>query len=183
MQSINKRILYIDDNKDSREMITALLSFWSYEVVQAGTFAEAMEKVSSDGFDLCLLDNWLPDGSGIELCRQIRSIKPHMPIVFYSGVAGESDKEAAFRAGAQAYLVKPTGIEVIEQTINGLLDGNGAKRDGQPGEVKAAGQPWVEISRRRIERSRQLAKEARERLRVSDTKIEQTLSKQSQGKR
>ena len=193
MQSINSRILYIDDDKDSCEMMTLLLGTQGYDVVHAHTSAEAMQKAKSDGFELCLLDNWLPDGSGIELCSQLRSLKPQTPIVFYSAAARESDKEAALRAGAQAYLVKPTGIETLGQTISSLLGRDGVKRAAplapalssqvSVDALKQVGRDCVESSRRRLDRSRHLANETMERIERSDLKIALTLSKQDRGKR
>lgn len=184
MLSTKKRILCVDDDDDSCEMITALLGTLGYEVIQAQDVANAVVKARSDGLDLCLIDNWLPDGTGIDLCRQIRSFNPHIPIVFYSGAARDSDKEAAMSAGAQAYLVKPMGLDVIEQTLSKLLDGaNGADRhssDGQdltPDILKEVRRQWSERSKTRIERSRELAKEARERIDRSALKIEETLSR------
>ena len=193
MDRIKKRILYVDDDEDSCDLMNTLLGMLGYEVIQAQVIAQAVAKASSDGLDLCLVDNWLPDGSGIDLCRQIRSFNPHIPIVFYSGVACDSDKEAAIRAGAQAYLVKPTGMDVIEETISRRL-GNTDGRDGKPSQlpanghklipeiIKEAERQWTESSKSRIERSRELAKAARERINRSALKIEQTLSRYDQKK-
>ena len=129
MDRIKKRILYVDDDEDSCEMIAALLGASGYEVIHAQDVVHAVAKAKGDGLDLCLVDNWLPDGSGIDLCRQIRSFNSQIPIVFYSGVAQDSDIEAAIKAGAQAYLVKPSGLDVIEETLARLLGGG----DGDAG--------------------------------------------------
>ena len=69
--------------------------------------AEALELIARGRFDLYLLDNWLPGGSGVELCREIRRSDPSTPIVFYSGAGLDFEREEALAAGAQAYLVKP----------------------------------------------------------------------------
>jgi two-component system, LytTR family, response regulator AlgR len=63
------------------------------------------------------MDNWLPDGSGIGLCRAIREFDPHTPILFYSAAAYERDIQEALRSGAQAYLVKPVKPEDLEQAV------------------------------------------------------------------
>ncbi len=54
-----------------------------------------------------LLDSRFPEGSGLDLCRQLHEFNPQIPIVFYSGNAYEADKAKGFAAGADAYLVKP----------------------------------------------------------------------------
>jgi two-component system, NarL family, response regulator DevR len=63
------------------------------------------------------LDNWLPDGSGVELCRVIRAFDPNIPILFYSAVAYDRDIKEALLSGAQAYLVKPVSLDDLEQEV------------------------------------------------------------------
>lgn len=196
MNLIAKHILCVDDDKDCCEMMTALLGLSGCEVASVQNSADAVEMARSDSFDLILLDSWLTDGSGVELCRRIRSFLPHTPVVFYSGAAHESDKQQAMDAGAQAYLVKPTDIEVIEQTILGLLgDGDRVKRDGArlatiprklktestspANRVRRRGRRHAVLSRERIELSRKLLKESRERIDVSALLIKQIESKLS----
>src|SRR5205823_2884129 len=93
-----------------------------YQVVITSTLADGLSLAKGVSFDLYLLDNWLPDGSGIELCRRIRVFDGSTPIVFYSGAAFQSDYNQAMDAGAQEYLVKPSGFEEIVGTISLLLD-------------------------------------------------------------
>jgi DNA-binding response OmpR family regulator len=148
-----------------------------------------LAKAESDGFDLYLLDNWISGDSGIELCRQLRSLRPGIPIVFYSGVDQESDKAAAMRAGAQAYLVKPTGIDTIRGVISWLLgDGDGAGaadssvRMGadyiEPGVLKRVVWGATEQSRIRIERSSKRVTETRELITRTNSKLGLPPSKQ-----
>ena len=68
-------------------------------------------------FDLYILDNLLPDGSGVDLCRRIRGFDPHTPILFYSACAYPRDLQAAFSAGAQEYLVKPVSFDNLTQAV------------------------------------------------------------------
>jgi two-component system, NarL family, response regulator DevR len=63
------------------------------------------------------LDNWLPDGTGVELCRLIREFDPHNPILFYSAAGYARDIEDALSAGAQAYLVKPVSLDELKQAV------------------------------------------------------------------
>jgi DNA-binding response OmpR family regulator len=92
-----------------------------YNVIPASSFGDAWRSITSEQFDLYLLDHWLPGGSGLELCRQIRAFDQHTPIVFFTGAARESERQAALAAGAQAYLVKPGDVALLVATIERLL--------------------------------------------------------------
>jgi DNA-binding response OmpR family regulator len=74
---------------------------------------EVLSAVERHSFDLYFLDNWLAGASGVELCRKLREVDPHTPILIYSGAAQDSDKKAAFEAGAQGYLVKPSAPDAL----------------------------------------------------------------------
>ena len=75
----------------------------------------------AEQFDLYLLDTRFPEGSGLDLCKQLREFSPQTPIVFYSGNAGEPDKAKGLAAGADAYLVKPDS-DTVAATIFRLLN-------------------------------------------------------------
>jgi DNA-binding response OmpR family regulator len=101
------RILCVDDDEDARQMLTTLLKFSRIETESVGTAAQALSLIQAERFDLYLLDAWLPDLDGFELCRRIRAIDPHTPILFYSGAAYDADKKRGIEAGADAYITKP----------------------------------------------------------------------------
>src|SRR5918996_970214 len=100
------RVLYIEDHEDTRELVTLVLEQRCFEVVTGSTIESGIALAASQQFDLYLLDSWLPDGSGLDLCRQIREFDKATPIVFYSAAAYEIDREKAIKSGAQAYLTK-----------------------------------------------------------------------------
>jgi len=110
-----KRILLVEDHEDAREI--AALSLEGYTLICARDFGEGLRLARRGYFDLYILDNWLPDGSGIDLCRIIREFDPHTPILFYSACAYPRDLQAAFSAGAQAYLAKPVSFDDIAQAV------------------------------------------------------------------
>ena len=87
MHSPRKRILCVEDDEDSSGLMTTLFELLNYQVVIASTSAEALRLSQSERFDLYLLDSWLPDGTGIQLCEQIRSLDPVTPILFLSADA------------------------------------------------------------------------------------------------
>ena len=100
-----KRILLVEDEEDEREL--AALTLAEYTLICARDFHKGLRLAQQRYFDLYISDNWLPDLSGVELCRLIRKFDPHTPILFYSAAAYARDIGEALRAGAQAYLVKP----------------------------------------------------------------------------
>ena len=101
------RVLYVDDDDDSREMLSMLLELRSIETKAVGTAGEALSSIQAEHFDLYLLDGWLPDLDGFELCRRIRSHDSHTPILFFSGAGRDADKKLGQQAGANAYVIKP----------------------------------------------------------------------------
>jgi CheY-like chemotaxis protein len=114
-----KRILCVEDDKDTCELLGIL--FAEYEVVFASSTAEAFSLLESGHFDLYVLDNWLPDGSGIEVCRKIHELKPHVPIIFTSAVGQKSEIKKALAAGAREYLVKPYEPETLQKVVKELI--------------------------------------------------------------
>jgi len=121
MQTVKRRILCIEENEDSCQIVTLWLNRAGYEVELARTAAEALNKTLMGGFDLLLLDNYLPDGSGLELCKQIREFNNHTPICFYTTDAFPKQIDAAMMAGANGYLIKPVYPDDIERMVEQLL--------------------------------------------------------------
>src|SRR5687767_4773586 len=95
------RVLYIDDDPDSIEMIRVLLGFSRIELDSAATAGEALELSRTGRFDLYLLDSGLPDGNGLDLCRTLREADPETPVLFYSGYAHPAEIQKGIAAGAQ----------------------------------------------------------------------------------
>ncbi len=107
MQNTKVRILFADDNEDIRFMIKTLLGASNCEVVTADCASGALALARGADFDVYLLDNKLPDGTGSELCERLREFDPVTPVVFFSGDAYESDRQSALSSGAQEYVEKP----------------------------------------------------------------------------
>ena len=116
------RILYIEDHEDTRELVTLLLAQKSYEVTTGSTIESGVALAGSGQFDLYLLDSWLPDGSGLDLCQRIRQFDQKTPIIFYSAAAYAADHDMAMKCGAQAYLVKPSPISELCDLVKRLIE-------------------------------------------------------------
>ena len=119
-------ILYIEDDEDTRELVTYLLALSNYKVVPAENYDDALLLAQANQFDLYLIDNWVSGGSGIDLCKKLRELNPWTPILFYSGAAQERDKQQAFAAGAQGYLVKPVDNDELIEEVSRII--SAAKR-------------------------------------------------------
>jgi len=116
------RILYIEDHEDTRELVTLLLGQKSYEVITGSTIESGVALAGSEDFDLYLLDSWLPDGSGLDLCQKIRQFDKTTPILFYSAAAYAADHDLALKCGAQAYLVKPSPVSELCDLVKQLIE-------------------------------------------------------------
>ncbi|HET9419073.1 MAG TPA: response regulator [Chthoniobacterales bacterium] len=116
------RILHVDDDPDIRLLIAGSLQDFGYVVVTAGTVAEALQLAREMHFNLCILDVRLPDGTGIELCQQLRQLQPNTPVLYYSAYASDSEQKEALSVCGDAYLKKPVLAEELEQTITRLLN-------------------------------------------------------------
>jgi DNA-binding response OmpR family regulator len=122
MQLNKRRVLYVEDHEDTRELITIVLRQRNFEVSNARTVDGGVKLASEERFDLYLLDSWLPDGSGLDLCRRIRNFDLVTPILFYSAAAYQEDKSMALSAGAQAYLIKPSQTSELCDLVSSLID-------------------------------------------------------------
>ena len=132
MQLSKPRILYIEDHEDTRDMVALVLQQQNYEVITAGTMATGVGLATKEHFDLYLLDSRLPDGSGMDLCRELRSFDQRTPILFYSAAAYEVDKKSAMDCGAQGYLTKPSANGDLCHMVETLIsDAAGIGSAGQ----------------------------------------------------
>jgi DNA-binding response OmpR family regulator len=113
MSGLRGRILCIEDDDDTCEMLTLVFAQAGYDFASAPSLYDGLEMARQGGFDLIMLDSYLPDGAGIELCRAIREFDELTPILFYTGEAHGSQVEEAIRAGAQGYMVKPVEIDEL----------------------------------------------------------------------
>jgi len=121
MKSSAGHILYVEDDEDTRELVTYVLANSRYTVVAAANGDEALKLARTNNFDLYVIDNWMSGVSGIDLCRKLREFDSRTPILFYSGAAFERDKQDAFAAGAQGYLVKPAGPDELIAEVNRII--------------------------------------------------------------
>ena len=111
------KVLCVEDHDDSREILNTYLGWNGFEVRAAADATSALALAKSEPFDVFVLDNMLPDSSGIELCKDIRSFDAQTPIIFYSALGAIKDQAEGMAAGAQAYLTKPQDLDKLADLI------------------------------------------------------------------
>jgi DNA-binding response OmpR family regulator len=116
------RVLCVEDDADTRDMLRAKLGLSDFEVVVAPDMEAALRLMESERFGLYVLDGELRGIKGPSLCEQIRASDARTPILIFSGHAYASDIEAGMLAGANAYLVKPDSSELIPTMRRLLLE-------------------------------------------------------------
>ena len=159
-----RRILLVEDDEDTRDIAAVTLA--EHKLFCARDFSEGLRLAHMRYFDLYILDNWLPDGDGVELCRNIREFDPHTPILFNSAAAYARDIREAIRAGAQSYLVKPTFPDELKQAVAQLIS---AARENAF-EARRAERAAVreELAIRQMEIAERLEKAKQKRLRAEE---------------
>ena len=123
MKSPSPRILIIDDDCDSSEVMQLMLQYSDdgYETTCVSTPEEGLRLAAARRFDLYLLDYRLVGIDGVEVCRILRQTDMETPIMFFTGEAHESVRQEAMRAGADAYLIKPDGLKQLTGIVKRLL--------------------------------------------------------------
>lgn len=120
-----KRILLVDDEKDSVETLTFRLEANNYEVVSAYDGQEGLDKARREKPNLIILDLMLPHMDGYKVCGLLKSDARYskIPIILFTARAQESDKKMGEEVGADAYITKPFEPKVLLGKIEELLGG------------------------------------------------------------
>jgi DNA-binding response OmpR family regulator len=113
-------ILYVEDDRDNRDLLQFMFENAGYQLKTCATGEEALQVARRNGIAAYILDNWLGDMSGVQLCQEIRTFDRKTPIVFFSGVSYSKDRKEGLTAGAQSYLVKPDDLDKIIETVEQL---------------------------------------------------------------
>ncbi len=117
-----KKILLVDDEDDLREALSEqLVMTEDFDVFEAGTGHDAMDKVRAGLFDLIILDVGLPDTDGRELCRRMRKQGVKCPILMLTGHDTDADTILGLDAGANDYVPKPFKFPVLLARIRAQL--------------------------------------------------------------
>ena len=129
-------IMVVEDDDATREFLADNLEADSYRVVTAASGQQAFNLLEVKDCDLMLLDVMLPDASGFELCRRLRSadgiaqrIDPDLPVIMLSGRTSETDRVRGFARGADDYVPKPFHYPELAARIDTVLRRSRGRRE------------------------------------------------------
>jgi putative two-component system response regulator len=124
------RALVIDDDATVREVIGEMLAFGGYEVVTAGTAADALELFLDEAIELVVSDIVMPDLSGFELLEAMRLHRPNLPIVLVTGANTRDNLTEAITRGADGLVAKPFSQRELQEAVDKALERAGrSERD------------------------------------------------------
>jgi two-component system, OmpR family, KDP operon response regulator KdpE len=121
METESPTVLLIEDHEDTRRMLALLFEEWGYEAAIAPTATEGLKHLLERHFNLIVLDNWLPDLDGVELCRQVRAVDRQTPIIFYSASGMGSEDREALDSGANAFVSKSGSLGELREAMAAQL--------------------------------------------------------------
>lgn len=124
----SSRVLVCDDEPQILRALKVVLRDAGFEVTAAATAQEALDAASVRPPDAAIIDLVLPDGDGVEICKQLRSWS-EMPIIVLSAVDDEEQKVRALEAGADDYVTKPFGPRELVARLSAALRRAGASAD------------------------------------------------------
>ena len=140
---MSQKILIIEDEPDIRKTLEYNISREGYEVISASSLSEAKQNLDSSSFSLLLLDLMLPDGSGLDLFRELKQdkSKSSMPVIILTAKDDEVDKVVGFELGADDYVTKPFSVRELILRVKAVLKRGVSKSDNvevqrQFGELK-----------------------------------------------
>jgi two-component system, OmpR family, KDP operon response regulator KdpE len=151
MTDAGAHVLVVDDEPQILRGLKVILRSAGFQVAQAATKREALDAVAVRPPDVMILDLVLPDGSGVEVCEEVRRWST-MPIIVLSALGDEREKVRALDAGADDYVTKPFGTDELTARIRAVLrrrdtgDGDG----GEP--VIHVGPVAIDLAARRVTR-------------------------------
>ena len=116
-----KKILIIEDDMDLREGLHFSFAGDGYDVVDSGTKKEGLREIKKGGYDIVLLDCNLPDGTGFELCKEVRQFS-RIPIIMLTARDTEIDEIKALDLGVDDYLSKPFSLGVLKARMRRIIN-------------------------------------------------------------
>lgn len=140
MQKVNKRLLIVDDDSEIRELLTFDIAQSGYIVDSASDGASGLQKALENNYDLILLDVMMPKMNGYDVCKNIRLVKPNVPILLLTAKGAIEDKTQGFNCGADDYLIKPFDIQEVLLRIRALLRRGETNQNQNTKEILRAGE-------------------------------------------
>lgn len=114
------KLLIIEDDTDLREGLSFSFSGDGYDITEVGSKREGLREIEKGLYDIILLDCNLPDGTGFELCKEVRSYS-NVPIIMLTARDTELDEIQALELGVNDYLSKPFSLGVLKARMKRIL--------------------------------------------------------------
>jgi two-component system KDP operon response regulator KdpE len=143
-----RRVLVCDDEQHIVRAVKVVLRQAGFDSLVAGGVQEALDQAALHHPDAAILDLLLPDGSGVDVCRDLRTWSD-MPIIVLSAVGEEEEKVRALEAGADDYVVKPFSPRELVARLNAVLRRSASEADEA---VIAAGGLEVDLAAHEVRR-------------------------------
>lgn len=115
------RILIVEDEPAMVAGLRDNFEYEGYEVISAGDGAEGLERALADDPDLVVLDVMMPRMSGLDVCKQLKTKKPALPIIMLTARGQEVDKVVGLELGADDYVTKPFSIRELMARVKAVL--------------------------------------------------------------
>ncbi|ADB53861.1 response regulator transcription factor [Conexibacter woesei] len=144
-------ILVVDDESDLREMLTRSFTREGHRVQSVADGRAAIERASSESFDVVLLDVALGSGpNGYEVCRTLRARRNVVPIIMLTALDSEADAVLGLEAGADDYVTKPFGLAELRSRIRAVLRRAGPRPMGASDDLVEVGPIALDRARREV---------------------------------
>lgn len=117
----NATVLVVEDDQDIAALLIQSLKQAGLEVVHSSSIAQALQYVRQQAFTLVILDLSLPDGDGLDLCRQLKQTDPEQAILMVSARHAEIDRVVGLELGADDYISKPFSVMEFQARVRSLL--------------------------------------------------------------
>ena len=127
------QILVVDDDLEIRKLLARYMKEQGFRVQLASRCAEVRERIATNQIDLIVLDVMLPDGSGLDLCRDLRSKRSNVPIILLTALKEDVDRIIGLEIGADDYLGKPFNPRELVARIRAVLRRGPDDRSAQDG--------------------------------------------------
>jgi DNA-binding response OmpR family regulator len=114
------RLLFVEDDPDSREVFTRFLTIGGHEVRCAGDVREAMELADAHGCDVLIADVGLLDGTGLELMQRMQARNHRVRGIALTGRTSEADRRDCAAAGFSQFLRKPVSFGALMAAVEGV---------------------------------------------------------------
>jgi DNA-binding NtrC family response regulator len=118
---IPAKILVVDDDEDFRDLLAEMIFRMGYEAATARDAETGLQLLGNEAFDAALIDFQMPGMTGVQLLRRIKKMDDNISVIIISGLDNEQMAAEALAGGADAFIIKPVDIDILESTLKQAL--------------------------------------------------------------